>query len=99
MRHAVSVFTVLLFTVVAFGQAASPSPALPAVDSLSKWLSDHLASTSVALVLLVELVARLVPTAKPQSLFVWLSSGLKSLAHLLEVLSQYADKVLQNVKS
>lgn len=97
MKH-VLVFTLLLVSAVGLAQTASPVPALPQVDSLSKWLEEHMMAMVAGLGVALHIVASLWPTSKPQNLFIWLSAALEALQKLLKVLSDLSDKLLQNVK-
>lgn len=101
MKNLLAILVLMFIYIVALGQSASPAPvvALPVVDQVTKWLVDHMAMAIVGLGFVIELVVRLVPTAKPQSVLIWVSSALKSVVKLLEAVSAYADKLVQNVKA
>ena len=101
MRNLFLIIFTLFISVLTMAQVASPVPspaALPAVDALSNWLSSHIAMAVVGLGFLIELIVRAIPTAKPQSILLWVSSALNSVVKLLQTLSAYADKLLQNSK-
>lgn len=100
MKSLLAILILMLVYAVALGQSASPAPvvALPFVDQVTKWLTEHMAMAIVGLGFVIELIVRAVPTAKPQSLLLWLSSALASVVKFLQALSAYVDKLLQNTK-
>ena len=85
---------------VEFALAQSPTPAVAgAIDHLASFIPSGASMLIVAIVgFLGEMILRLWPTAKPQSIAIWISSVLKSLAGLFEKLSKFLDGFVQNLK-
>lgn len=86
---------VMAFACMAFADAPAPIAAtgLPAVTSFSAFLASlPLPAVSATGIFVVELLAKLIPTANPQGWLVWIGSILNKAS---VVLSQLASAVTQ----
>lgn len=96
---------VLFFGAMAFAEIIPPAPdATPVViqkiDAIDKAIPTEIAAWVLGLIgVAIELLMRLVPTAKPRSVLILISSGLAGLGSIFSKLSALLDKVVQNVKS
>lgn len=75
---------------------SEPVAILKAIDQ--KIPSSIPASVLGLLIFLIEVLMRFVPTAKPRSLFILLSEGLKIIADMALKVSELLDTVLQKIK-
>jgi hypothetical protein len=95
----------LFSPVLAFAQDAAPVAvaATPAALNALQTMNSHLPGSLTGWILgvvvfLVEMLMRFIPSAKPRSILILVSTGLKVLASIFEKLSGLADQIVQNLK-
>lgn len=85
---------VLLLTAFqVFAQAAAPVAAPTFLDGILKWIGENSGSTITTVVLVLEFLLRLLPTAKVMSFLVPLRYGIVGVAAILTWLASVLDKL------